>query len=103
MHGEACRLVLVLAHTGISTSPPGEKDENAASISPHLPGIDAIHRPRASRLPGPVAGDGVDFERGVNGVPTVMGGFSALSGQIDLVPQGQGASCLLRGHRGADL
>jgi 2',3'-cyclic-nucleotide 2'-phosphodiesterase/3'-nucleotidase len=83
-------LVLLLAHTGISTAPRGEKDENAAFHLSRLQGIDVIFTGHAHRVfpgPGYVAGEGVDLEKGtLNGVPTVMAGFwGSHLGQIDLV------------------
>ena len=95
--------VLALAHTGISTAPPGEKDENAAFHLSRLSGIDVMFTGHAHRLfpgAGYVSGEGVDFEKGtLNGVPSVMAGFwGSHLGQIDLVLQKDGqrlrvASC----------
>jgi 2',3'-cyclic-nucleotide 2'-phosphodiesterase/3'-nucleotidase len=92
MRERGADLILALAHTGISTAAPGEKDENAAFHLSRLPGIDAMFTGHAHRVfpgPGYVAGDGVDFDKGtLNGVPTVMGGFwGSHLGQIDLVLQ----------------
>jgi 2',3'-cyclic-nucleotide 2'-phosphodiesterase/3'-nucleotidase len=89
-------LVLALAHTGISTAPPGDKDENAAFHLSRLSGIDVVFTGHAHRVfpgPGYVVGEGVDFEKGtLNGVPAVMAGFwGSHLGQIDLVLQKDGA------------
>jgi len=88
-------LVLALAHTGISTAAPGDKDENAAFHLARLPGIDVIFTGHAHRVfpgPGYVAGEGVDLEKGtLNGVPAVMAGFwGSHLGQIDLLLQQDG-------------
>jgi 2',3'-cyclic-nucleotide 2'-phosphodiesterase/3'-nucleotidase len=90
MREQGVDLVLALAHTGISTSPPGEKDENAAFHLSRVPGIDVIFTGHAHRVfpaPGYVSGEGVDLEQGrLNGVPAVMAGFwGSHLGQIDLL------------------
>ncbi|SDR56375.1 2',3'-cyclic-nucleotide 2'-phosphodiesterase / 3'-nucleotidase [Rhizobiales bacterium GAS113] len=88
-------LVIALAHTGISTASPGEKDENAAFHLSRLTGIDVIFTGHAHRVfpgPGYVTGEGVDQQKGMlNGVPAVMAGFwGSHLGQIDLVLQKDG-------------
>ncbi|MFI5015741.1 MAG: bifunctional 2',3'-cyclic-nucleotide 2'-phosphodiesterase/3'-nucleotidase [Hyphomicrobiales bacterium] len=83
-------LVVALAHTGISTAPHGDKDENAAFHLSRLSGIDVMFTGHAHRVfpgAGYVAGEGVDFDKGtLNGMPAVMAGFwGSHLGQIDLV------------------
>jgi 2',3'-cyclic-nucleotide 2'-phosphodiesterase/3'-nucleotidase len=90
IHEQGVDLVVALAHTGISTAAPAEKDENAAFHLSRLPGIDVIFTGHAHRVfPGAsyVAGEGVDQDKGtLNGVPAVMAGFwGSHLGQIDLV------------------
>ncbi len=103
MRERGADLIVALAHTGIATTAPQGKDENAAFHLAFVPGIDVILTGHSHLVfPGPVFKDrpGVDIEKGtLNGVPAVMAGFwGSHLGQIDLTLQRSGNDFKVVGH-----
>ena len=72
-------IVVAVVHSGLSSAPPQETDENAANHLTFVPDIDAVlaghaHRVFPDRAFASVPG--ADIDKGtINGVPTVMAGF----------------------------
>ncbi|MGL4637406.1 MAG: bifunctional 2',3'-cyclic-nucleotide 2'-phosphodiesterase/3'-nucleotidase [Beijerinckiaceae bacterium] len=108
MRERGADIIVALAHTGISTAQPQDKDENAAFHLASVPGIDVILTGHLHLLfPGPVFKDrpGIDIEKGtLNGVPAVMAGFwGSHLGQIDLTLQKSGNEFKVVSHKVGNL
>lgn len=102
-------LVLLLAHTGIDTTPPRPMMENAALPLAALPGVDAIMAGHSHQLfPGPGEGgicapaaDGVDHSAGtLMGRPALMAGANGTHlGVMDLTVHRRAGRWAVAAHR----